>query len=182
MSSATNRADEISELLGAERLGELGNMKPRHIETLADGTWLAELRPAANAGRKVAPLTNPGDRLSTRRRPNQCDAVQVVHHTPRPGRSTRGRSRCCRRAEVGDGEHLRRTQTHRGGAHIVLRSKSPELVLKEIWGHLCCHCAIRTLLWKAADHAKVDPDRVSFVVALASIHRLVGCEVMRVSA
>ena len=57
MSSATNRADEISELLGAERLGELGNMKPRHIETLADGTWLAELRPAASAGRKVAPLT-----------------------------------------------------------------------------------------------------------------------------
>ena len=64
----------------------------------------------------------------------------------------------------------------------MLRSKSPELVLQEIWGHLCCHCAIPTLLWKAADHAKVDPDRVSFVVALASIHRLVGCEVMRVSA
>ena len=56
----------------------------------------------------------------------------------------------------------------------MLRSKSPELVLKEIWGHLCCHCAIRTLLWKAADHAKVDPDRVSFVVALGIARRSIS--------
>jgi hypothetical protein len=48
----------------------------------------------------------------------------------------------------------------------VLRSKSPELVLQEIWGHLCCHFAIRTLMWEAAGHTHVDPDRVSFVAAL----------------
>jgi hypothetical protein len=29
----------------------MGNMKPRPIETLADGSWLAELRPSGNAGR-----------------------------------------------------------------------------------------------------------------------------------
>ena len=33
------------------------NMKPRPIETLADGSWLAELRPSGNAGRKATPLT-----------------------------------------------------------------------------------------------------------------------------
>jgi hypothetical protein len=37
------------------------------------------------------------------------------------------------------------------------RCLSPELVLQEIWGHLCCHYAIRTLMWEAADHAHVDP-------------------------
>ena len=40
---------------------------------------------------------------------------------------------------------------------------------QEIWGHLCCHYAIRTLMFEAADHADVDPDRVSFVAAFASL-------------
>ena len=33
------------------------NMKPRHIKTLDDGTWLAELRPSGNAGRHAEALT-----------------------------------------------------------------------------------------------------------------------------
>ena len=42
---------------------------------------------------------------------------------------------------------------------MVLRSKSPDLVPQEIWGHLCCHYAIRSLMAEAADHAGHDPDR-----------------------
>lgn len=38
-------------------------------------------------------------------------------------------------------------------------------MLQEIWGHLCCHYAIRTLTWEAADQVGADPDRVSFVAA-----------------
>ena len=49
---------------------------------------------------------------------------------------------------------------------MVLRSKSPDLVLQEIWGHLCCHYAIRALMAEAAVHAGHDPDRTSFVAAL----------------
>ena len=56
----------------------------------------------------------------------------------------------------------------------MLRSKSPDLVLQEIWGHLCCHYAIRTLMWEAADHARVDPDRVSFVAALRIARRSIS--------
>ena len=48
----------------------------------------------------------------------------------------------------------------------MLRSKSPDLALQEIWGHLCCHYAIRSLMADAAIHAGHDPDRVSFVAAL----------------
>ena len=51
----------------------------------------------------------------------------------------------------------------------MLRSESPELVLQEIWGHLCCHYAIRTMMWEPADHAHVDPERVSFVAALRGL-------------
>jgi len=56
----------------------------------------------------------------------------------------------------------------------VLRSKSPELVLQEIWGHLCCHFAIRSLMWEAAAHSGRDPDRVSFVAALRIARRSVA--------
>jgi len=57
-------------------------------------------------------------------------------------------------------------KTHQRGARLVLRSKSPELVQQEIWGHLCCHYAIRTLMADAAQHSGHDPDRMSFVAAL----------------
>jgi len=56
----------------------------------------------------------------------------------------------------------------------VLRSKSPELVTQEIWGHLCCHYAIRALMFDAADHAGHDPDRVSFVAALRISRRSIA--------
>lgn len=65
-------------------------------------------------------------------------------------------------------------KTHQRGPRAVLRSKSPELVLQEIWGHLCCHYAIRTLMADAAQHAGHDPDRVSFVAALRIARRSIA--------
>jgi hypothetical protein len=62
-------------------------------------------------------------------------------------------------------------KTHQRGARTVLRSKSPDLVEQELWGHLCCHYAIRTLMWEAADHAVIDPDRASFITALRIVRR-----------
>ncbi len=56
----------------------------------------------------------------------------------------------------------------------MLRSKSPALVLQEIWGHLCCHYAIRTLTADAAEHAGRGPDRVSFVAALRISRRSIA--------
>ena len=40
--------------------------------------------------------------------------------------------------------------------------------------HSECHYAIRTLMWEAADHANVDPDRVSFVAALRIARRSIS--------
>ena len=56
----------------------------------------------------------------------------------------------------------------------MLRSKSPDLVLQEIWGHLCCHFAIRKLMNDAARHGGHDPDRVSFTAALRIVRRSVA--------
>jgi Insertion element 4 transposase N-terminal/Transposase DDE domain len=65
-------------------------------------------------------------------------------------------------------------KTHQRGPRTVLRSKSPDLVLQEIWGHLCCHYAIRTLMADTAEHAGRDPDRVSFVAALRIARRSIA--------
>ena len=40
-------------------------------------------------------------------------------------------------------------ETHQRGPQTALRSKSPDLVLHEIWGHLCRHNAIRSLMTAA---------------------------------
>ena len=60
------------------------------------------------------------------------------------------------------------------GPKIVLRWKLADLVYQEIWGYLCCHYAIRTLMFEAADHANVDTDRVSFVATLRIARRSIS--------
>jgi IS4 transposase len=140
---------------------------------LGDGSWLAELRPAGNAGRHAKPLVvrvidyqiedgRPNDEtyrlLTTILDPDEVAAADLA-------------LTYAQRWEIeGAFDELK---THQRGARAVLRSKSPDLVLQEIWGHLCCHFAIRTLMWEAADHAQVDPDRVSFVAALRIARRSV---------
>ena len=62
-------------------------------------------------------------------------------------------------------------KTHQRGARTVLRSKLLALVEQELWGHLCCHYAVRSLMWEAADHIVEDPDRVSFLTALRIVRR-----------
>jgi hypothetical protein len=141
--------------------------KPTHVQDLPDGSWLASLRgltPAAE--RRQEPML-----------------VRVVDYTVEDGRENLTTYRLFTTlldpAEV-TAVDLAATytqrweielafdelKTHQRGPRTVLRSKSPDLVLQEIWGHLCCHYAIRSLMAQAATHSGHDPDRVSFVAAL----------------
>ena len=66
------------------------NMKPRHVETLEDGSWVAELRPSGNAGRTAEPrMIRVIDYEIDDGRPHGYH-LPVVHHDPRPERSLRG--------------------------------------------------------------------------------------------
>lgn len=67
-------------------------------------------------------------------------------------------------------------KTHQRGASRVLRSKSPEMVRQEIWALLLTHYAIRRLMFRAADEADVDPDRLSFMRSLRVIRRQVTAQ------
>jgi len=62
-------------------------------------------------------------------------------------------------------------KTHLRGAHIVLRSKTPDLVRQEFYGLMMAHFAIRGLMHEAALKADEDPDRLSFVHAVRVIRR-----------
>lgn len=147
------------------------NVKPRHIETFEDGSWLGELR-AVNAdvntehvvvrvvdftiddGRD-APM-GPFRLFTTLVDPGEVTATELA-------------AAYAQRWEIES--VFDELKTHQRGSKMVLRSKSPALVEQEIWGHLCCHYAIRTLMFEAAHDADVDPDRVSFVAALRITRR-----------
>jgi hypothetical protein len=150
------------------------NMKPRHVTTLADGTWIGELRPGGNAGRTAEP-----------------HRVRVIDYSIDDGRTNDNTYRLfttildpddatavdlaaayAQRWEIETA--FDELKTHQRGPKIVLRSKLADLVYQEIWGYLCCHYAIRTLMFEAADHAAVDTDRVSFVAALRFARRSIS--------
>ncbi len=141
--------------------------KPSHVEDLPDGSWLAHLRRATPAAaRREEPML-----------------VRVIDYTIDDGRENHTTYRLFTTmldpGEVAAADlaaaYTQRWEielafdelkTHQRGPRTVLRSKSPDLVLQEIWGHLCCHYAIRSLMAQAATHCGHDPDRVSFVAAL----------------
>ncbi len=155
-----------ADLLWRVRTDKVGP-KATHLRDLEDGSWLAHLRRSTPAAaRREKPML-----------------VRVVDYTIDDGRenptSYRLLTTLLDPAEVSAVDLAAAYQqrweielafdelkTHQRGPRTVLRSKSPDLVQQEIWGHLCCHYAIRTLMADVAGHSGHDPDRLSFVAAL----------------
>ena len=144
------------------------------VKDLPDGSWLADVF----------------DSIADRRRQHP-ERVRVVGYTIEDGRDPTGEFRLIttlldhRKAPAKElaAAYAQRWEietafdelkTHQRGARAVLRSKSPDLITQEILGHLCCHYAIRSLMFDAAAHAGHDPDRVSFVAALRISRRSIA--------
>jgi hypothetical protein len=144
------------------------------VEVLADGSWLAEVFHSTRDRKRREPIT-----------------VRVIDYTIDDGRPEAGPYRLittivdpadasavelavayAQRWEIES--VLDELKTHQRGPRTVLRSKKPDLVLQEIWGHLCCHYAIRALMFDAAIEAGRDPDQVSFVAALRISRRSIA--------
>ena len=150
------------------------NLKLEPVQDLEDGSWLAEVFDSTSDRKRRHPVR-----------------VRVIEYTIADGREESGPYRLLTTvvdhteapaAELAAAYAQRweiesafdEFKTHQRGPRAVLRSKSPELVLQEIFGHLCCHYAIRTLMHEAAEHAGQDPDRVSFVAALRISRRSIA--------
>jgi hypothetical protein len=141
--------------------------KPTHLEDLPDGSWLAHLhqRHSAAARREEPMLVRVIDYTLDDGRENPTAYRLFTTMTdPHEVSATDLAAAYTQRWEVELA--FDELKTHQRGPRTVLRSKSPDLVLQEIWGHLCCHYAIRSLMAEAATHSGHDPDRVSFVAAL----------------
>jgi transposase IS4-like protein/DDE family transposase len=65
-------------------------------------------------------------------------------------------------------------KTQMKGAGIVLRSKTPDGVVQEVWALLCAYHAVRELISAAAALAAEDPLRICFINALDVIRGPVG--------
>lgn len=159
--------DSGADLLWRARTG----LVPQFTGALPDGSWLALIRPSRKARSAVEPIT-----------------VRIIDYTLDDGRDAPERYRLMTTLTDPDqapAEDLAlayaqrweientfdELKTHQRGPRMVLRSKSPDLVRQEIWGHLCCHYAIRTLMADTAAVGSRDPDRVSFVAALRIARR-----------
>jgi len=149
----------------------IGNIEARHLETLSDGTWLAEMRPGSNTGRTLAPVTIRviDDQLDGGRLDDTTHRLFTTMLDPIEAPAVDLAVAAAQQWEIE--RTFDELKFHQRGAHTVLRSKSPELVIQEIWGHLCCHYAIRTLMWESADQSRIDPDRSTSVAALRTTHR-----------
>ena len=169
------KAWQAAAATGADLLWRVkGNLKLEPVEDLPDGSFLADIFDSVADRRREYPVR-----------------VRVIEYTIEDGREPSGPYRLLTTildphqapaAELA-GAYAQRWEiesafdelkTHQRGPRAVLRSKSPDLVTQEIWGHLCCHYAIRTLMYEAAEHAGHDPDRVSFVAALRISRRSIA--------
>lgn len=135
-----------------------------HVRDLPDGSWLASLRKSTDRtsepmGVRVVDYTIDDGRANPQ---TYRLFTTLVDHEEVPASELAAAYQQRWEIELAFDE----LKTHQRGPRLVLRSKSPPLVQQEIWGHLCCHYAIRVLMAEAAEHSGHDPDRMSFVAAL----------------
>lgn len=62
-------------------------------------------------------------------------------------------------------------KTHQRGSGLVLRSKLPDGVIQEVYGHLCVHYAIRWLMYSAATDYGQGPNGLSSARSLRAARR-----------
>ncbi|WP_427017474.1 transposase domain-containing protein [Pseudarthrobacter sp. P1] len=141
------------------------------VEELADGSYLSDL------------YASPKDR----RKDTDPVRVRVIEYTVTTGEEVSGFRLITtlldpEAAPAQDlaGAYARRWEiessfdelkTRQRGPGMVLRSKTPGGVLQEIYGHLCVHYAIRSLIGSVARHFEEDPLRFSFTRTLRAAKR-----------
>jgi hypothetical protein len=159
---------------GGQVLSRLpAHVKPKRVQTLPDGSYLAYLFPSDYQRRKR------GEHL----------LVRIIEYTltdpALPGYDERHRlvttlldpsaypalDLVCAYHERWEIELIiDEVDTHQRLAGRPLRSLKPVGVIQELYALLIAHYAVRFLMHQAALQAAIDPDRLSFVHALRLVH------------
>jgi hypothetical protein len=148
------------------------NLTPPIKRSFPDGSYLSTIHPGTTARRARGPgivvrvidyrlpgLTGSGEfyrLLTTLLDPKSApaEALAALYHERWQIENT-----------------LEEFKTHRKGAQVVLRSKTPELVRQEFYGLWLAHFAIRTLIHETALDQHLDPDRISFTATAQIVRR-----------
>jgi hypothetical protein len=151
------------------------------LEVLPDGTWLSRIADPAASGRMRRKGADPKDIPGTAVRvieysvtsadgSETSETFTLVTDLLDPGLLTCGQAAAAYASRWQLETCFDELETSlRGGATVVLRSKSPPMIRQEIYAMLCCYQAIRTLISHAAGDAGIDPARISFTRARDAI-------------
>ncbi len=160
------------------------------LEVLADGTWLSRIAdPAASRRMRrqgADPKAIPGITVrvieytvTSEDGSETSETFTLVTDILDPGMLTPGQAAAAYASRWQLETCFDELETSiRGGAAVVLRSKSPPMIRQEIYAMLCCYQAIRTLISHAAGDAGLDPARISFTRARDGIRSRIsdsGC-------
>ena len=157
-----------ADLLWRVRTGKTA-LTPRLVQQLPDGSYLAEILPSGPAFASQQPIRIRVIDYTLQGRDHDHDSVESYRLfttilDPEEAPAEQLAVAYGQRWEIE--QAFDELKTHQRGPRAVLRSKAPDLIYQEIWGHLCCHYAIRTLMADAAAAGGHDPDRLSFTAAL----------------
>jgi len=142
-------------------------------ERLADGSYLSHLHKVVNFHRRPTTvmvrvidytLDDPG-------RPDAESTYRLITTIMDPAAAPAGELAALYPQRWEFETVLDELKTHQRGPRVVLRSKQPDGVTQEVYGHLCVHYAIRWLMHAVALAADADPDRLSFTRSLRVARR-----------
>jgi transposase IS4-like protein/DDE family transposase len=142
---------------GADLLWRVtANLILRPVETLFDGSYISEITPPEKSGKQPFRL-----RVIEYRLPWSDDVYRLVTTIFDP-RQAPAKELAALYHERWDIEgFLKQIKSVQLNNEKIFRSKSPDGVRQEFWAHLAVHYATMCVQVDAADHAKLDPDRIS---------------------
>lgn len=147
------------------------------IGTFPDGSWLAVLPKPGTRGRSgcwvrvieytvTVTTTDPRTGQATER----TELFRLLTTIGDPQLATAADLAACYRQRWESENGYQELKTFQRGARTVLRSTEPDGVYQELYAYLIIYQAIRSLIVTAAGKG-VDPDRLSFTVALRAVRR-----------
>jgi hypothetical protein len=162
---------------GAHVLTRLpAHVKPTLIAPLPDGSQLVEIRPSdadRRAGALPLRLRLITYQLSDPALGDPTEVHRLLTSLLDPVAYS-ARTLVCAYHERWEVEiTIDEVDTHQRVAHRPFRSHKPVGVIQEFYGMLLAHYAIRSVMHDAAVEVHVDPDRISFVLAIQEIQAAV---------
>ncbi|MEU5853665.1 IS4 family transposase [Saccharopolyspora shandongensis] len=132
------------------------NLILQPVEMLADGSYIAEVIPPKKSGRASFRL-----RVIEYRLPWSGELYRLVTTIMDPVRAPAKELAVLYHERWDIEGFLKQIKSIQLGNEKIFRSKSPDGVRQEFWAHLAVHYATMCVQVDAADHAKLDPDRIS---------------------